>query len=132
MIHSPPDFDALQCDVNALVQYISEHDLKLNVQKCKSLLISRRRKPVCSLAVEVNDQKLDKVNSNKYLGVTISSDLSWSLHISYICSRAKRQLGLLYRRFYSEADTSILKMLYLTLVRPLLEYAVPVWDPPPC
>ena len=36
---------------------------------------------------------------------------------------------MLYRRFYSEADTSILIMLYLTQVRPSLEYVVQVWDP---
>ena len=47
---------ALQCDVSALVQYISEHNLS------KSLLISRRCNPVCSLAVEVNEQPLEKVN----------------------------------------------------------------------
>ena len=129
VIRTPSDFDALQYDVNTLVQYISDHDLKLNVQKCKSLLISRRRNSVCSQPVKINEQPLEKVDLYKYLGVLISSDLSWSQHISYICSRAKRQLGLLYRHFYRDTEPNSLKMLYLTQVRPLLEYAVPVWDP---
>ena len=70
-----------------------------------------------------------KVQSYKYLGVLISSNLSWCNHVSNICSRAKKHLGMLYRRFYRDADCSTLRMLYTTSVRPLLEYAVPVWDP---
>ena len=32
-----------------------------------------------------------------YLGVMISSDLSWSLHISLTCCKLKRFLGFMYR-----------------------------------
>ena len=38
-------------------------------------------------------------------------------------------MGMLYRRFYHDADSSTLRMLYTTFARSLLEYAVPVWDP---
>ena len=76
-----------------------------------------------------NGLPLEKVQSYKYLGVSISSNLSWGNHVSNICSRAKKHLGMLYRRFYRDADSSTLRMLYTTSVRPLLEYAVPVWDP---
>ena len=38
-------------------------------------------------------------------------------------------LGLLYRRFYGYANSESLKQLYLTLVRPHLDYACQVWDP---
>ena len=36
---------------------------------------------------------------------------------------------MLYRQFYNCADTSTIRTLYLTLVRPHLEYASQVWDP---
>ena len=39
---------------------------------------------------------------------------------------ARRVFGLLYRRFYGSTS---LKQLYLSLVRPQLEYACQVWDP---
>ena len=38
-------------------------------------------------------------------------------------------MGMLHRRFYHDADSNTLRMLYTISVRPLLEYAVPVWDP---
>ena len=67
--------------------------------------------------------------SYKYLGVLISYNLSLGNHVSNICSRAKKHMGMLYCRFYHDSDSNTLRMLYTTSVRPLLEYAVPVWDP---
>jgi len=61
--------------------------------------------------------------------VHISSDLSWSNHVSNVCSRAKKQMGMLYYRFYCDCEPNILKTFFTSFVRPLLEYAVSVWDP---
>ena len=40
------------------------------------------------------------VSSYKYLGFTISSDLSWSPHVTNCCNKTCRLIGLLYRCFY--------------------------------
>ena len=52
-----------------------------------------------------------------------------SADITSICSKAKKILGLIYRRFYGSADQTTLKQLYLSLVHPHLEYACQIWDP---
>ena len=62
----------------------------------------------------------------KYLGVWISDDLKWSKHIEQITKKATKQAGLIYRRFYPYSNSGTLKQLYLSQVRPHLEYAVPV------
>ena len=72
---------------------------------------------------------MEKVTCMKYLGVYISSDLSWSIHIDIITSKARRTLGFIYRKFYRNVNSSVLTKLYTTLVRPLLEYCCAVWDP---
>ena len=59
----------------------------------------------------------------------ISSSLSWSPHIDAVCTKARPLLGLLYRRFYGLIDTKGMIELYRALIRPHLEYAVPVWAP---
>ena len=123
------DFQALQNDVNSLVEWISQHNLTLNVRKCKSLLISRKHSPLNSQAVLIGGQPLEKVRAYKYLGILINSDLSWSDHVANVCSNARRHLGLLYRRFYKDAEAATLRVLYITHIRPHLEYATPVWDP---
>ena len=55
--------------------------------------------------------------------------MKWSSHIEVACSKAKRILGLLYRRFYGLADCRTIIQLYLSTVRPHLEYASSLWDP---
>ena len=39
-----------------------------------------------------------------------------------------KHMGMLYRCFYRDCTPDILRTLYISCVRPLLEYAVPVWD----
>ena len=129
VIYCADDFLALQEDVDSLANWITVHHLTLNVRKCKSLLISRKHSHLSGESVTVFGQVLEKVESYKYLGVLINSTLTWSDHISRVCSKARQQLGLLYRQFYGDSNTSTLKALYVTQVRPHLEYAIPVWDP---
>ena len=37
--------------------------------------------------------------------------------------------GMIYRKFYPVCNTATMLQLYVSYIRPLLEYAVPVWDP---
>ena len=43
------------------------------------------------------DETRERVTSYKYLGVLITSTLSWSPHITNVCKRARQQLGIVYR-----------------------------------
>ena len=65
---------------------------------------------------------------HKYLGFMIQCDLTWSNHIRNVCSKARRLVGLLFCQFYHYAESATIKTLYLTLIRPNLEYASVVWD----
>ena len=65
----------------------------------------------------------------KYLGVTLSSSLSWSKHISLVCSKSRRLLGLLYCQFYHHYDPQTPLQLYTSLIRPHLDYCSSIWDP---
>ena len=127
-ISQPSDFIAVQKDVDELGNWLSIYSLTLNAKKCKSLLISRKKQPIEAPAITVEGQPLERVTVYKYLGILITSDLSWSAHIQAITTKARRQTGMPYRRFYKYSQPSTLKALYVALIRPLLEYGVPVWD----
>ena len=71
---------------------------------------------------------LAQVDTYKYLGV-LNNKLSWSRHVETVCSKARKVLGLLYRRFYADCNPSTILQLYITLVRPHMEYACSVWAP---
>ena len=65
----------------------------------------------------------------KDLGITFSSNLSWSQHYAAITAKAYRQLGLIRRTFSSSASVKVKKTLYLTLIRSQLTYCSQVWKP---
>jgi hypothetical protein len=58
----------------------------------------------------------------------VSDKVNWSQHIDSITNNANRTLGFL-RRYLKISSLSIKEQAYNTLVRPLVEYASPVWDP---
>ena len=58
----------------------------------------------------------------------MSKDLSWDNHISITVNKANNLLGLI-KRSVGTTNVNIFSTLYLSLVRPILEYAVPVWCP---
>ena len=121
------DFRLLQQDIDNTSSWTSINHLTLNSAKCKYMVISRKRQPPTPTdTLLVNHSQLEKVTTFKYLGVWISSDLSWSTHVSKVCKNIRRLIGLLYRRFcrYSSPVT-----LYTSYIRPHMEYAVPAWDP---
>ena len=61
----------------------------------------------------------------KYLGVTITSDLSWSPHIANLYNKTRKIIGV----FYKNSNSSTLLKLYLSHIRPHLEYCSAVWNP---
>lgn len=76
----------------------------------------------------ISNTPLTSVDTYKYLGIHISSNLSWQTHTDYVINNANRMLGYL-RRNFSLAPVSLKLLLYKTLVRTKLEYASAIWDP---
>ena len=63
---------------------------------------------VCSIqqpSLTVDSNPLKRVQSYKYLGVLITADLIWFVHLQVISTKAKKLLGMFYRRFYSSTST---------------------------
>ena len=127
VIKNPADFDQLQSDINSVS---SGKHLKFNASKCRQMFISRKKvnslKPPC---FKIEGTALTPTNEYKYLGVTITSDLTWKPHITNICNKTRKLIGLFYRRFYNNCSSQTLLKLYLSYIRPHLEYSSAVWNP---
>ena len=94
------------------------------------MLISRKRyNSLSPPLLYLNATELEQVASYKYLGVIITTNLSWQLHVTSMCKKARKLIGMLYRNFYEHSSSNTLLKLYLTTIRPHLEYASPVWSP---
>ena len=87
-------------------------------------------KDSCSYKVPVyslNTVYLQKVASQKDLGITVSNTLTPTLHIRDINKKAHRKIAMFHRCF-TGLDEAKVSILYQSLVRPALEYASTVWS----
>ena len=77
---------------------------------------------------ELCNEILTTVSHAKYLGITISNDLSWHRHICDIAKKANSILHLISRNLRSCPRAARI-IAYTTLVRPKIEYSSAVWSP---
>ena len=66
------------------------------------------------------------VHSIKLLGVTLSSDLKWDMHIENISTRCK-QLAFLFKQLRISTAVADLSLLIESLLLPVILYAFPAW-----
>ena len=93
--------------------------------KCKILTIGNTEEESVYF---LQNNKLEHCQNEKDLGVNIDNKLNFDHHINYITSKANKVAGLIWRTF-TYIDKEIFKKFYKSFVRPILEYAAPVWSP---
>ena len=126
-ISSEGESITLQNNLHILEKWEQRWNMSFNPSKCQVLHITRAKCPIQTKYI-LHDTVLHTVPSTKYLGVTISDDLSWSPHIDLITKKANQTLGFLKRNIKVH-NQDLESTAYKTLVRPQLEYASTVWSP---
>jgi len=118
--------DNLQNATDQLVRWADKEGMELNAQKTKVMLFGDN---VNKVNVKINDNILDCVASYKYLGVVLDSQMDFAMQVDYAAGKAKRAMvkvgTLIDGRKGIPIHIGI--DLYKALVRPHLEYAIPVW-----
>jgi hypothetical protein len=71
---------------------------------------------------------VERVTSFKLLGLTITNNLNWDEHINAISVKAGRRLHFLKLLKRSSVACDDLLYYYKSIIRPVLEYACPVWQ----
>ena len=94
--------------------------------KCKCMRITRS-KLYGQCSYPINSLPLEQVVTLKHLSVIFSSDLSWKHHVLAIAAKANKILNL-HKRTFGRCSAAIITG-YKSMVRPIIEYACPVWNP---
>ena len=121
-IKDKEDTMKLQRDIDRLGSWARKLGMRFQTVKCNMMQLTRKRikKIHASYTLDLEGTDLENVESIKYLGVTITSDLRWNTHVSNICTKANRTLG----------SPGGKRDAYKGLVCPVLDYGSSVWDPP--
>ena len=120
----------LQTDIDRLGSWARKWGMRFQPVNCNMMQLTRKRIKKIHASYTLEGTDLENVESIKYLGVTITSDLRWNTHVSNVCTKAaNRTLGFLRRNLYS-CPQEVKEAAYKGLVRPVLDYGSSVWDPP--
>jgi hypothetical protein len=122
VIKSQDHRHGLQADLQRVSLWADEWKMVFNVDKCKTMSISRKKLTVDVTYTMKEQSWTMSLRTVKDLGITVSDDLNWRLHISNITSKANKVLGLIKRVCKDLKDPDTRKTLYCSLVLPQLEH----------
>ena len=123
-IKQEDDHQALQKDLKNLEEWANKWGMRFNAKKCYTLSINKSS----TRLYQLNNHILQEVSDNPYLGLQISNDLKWSIHINNVCKKANATLGFL-RRNLRNVPENCRKTAYIALVRSVMEYGATIWNP---
>ena len=127
-IQSVADFHSLQRDLDSLWRWASFNRLPLSVGKCQIMSFSRSRSP-SEFSYCLGGNLLARKTFVKDLGVIFESEWKFSLHIDDVCARSSKMLGFVMRNAHYFDNPSVMRVLYDTLVRSILESGSIIWSP---
>jgi hypothetical protein len=91
--------------------------MRFSTKKCYVLSINNKS----SRYYQLEKHTLQEEQDNPYLGLQISNDLKWSIHINNMCKKANATLGFLRRNLRNVPETC--------RVRSIMEYGAIIWNP---
>ena len=104
--------------------------LSLNKDKTKYTFFHKAREknyiPLKLPSLFINDSKIKRVTSIKYLGVLTDEHLTWKEHVAVIENKVSKNIGLLYRS-RRVLDSMALKNLHFSYIHSYLNYGNIVW-----
>lgn len=121
-------FQILNTNMQKLCLWCSKNLLSLNVSKCSVISFTRRKSPLI-FNYTLDNKEISRVYIIKDLGVLLDSKLSYTNHIEFITNKANRAWGMIRRYAGEFTNPYVIKMLYVSFVRSILEYASIVWYP---
>ncbi|KAI8496520.1 hypothetical protein Bbelb_258190 [Branchiostoma belcheri] len=115
--------------LDAITEWSVPFSLATNGGKTKDMIVSARRKENVPVPPHptVDGKQIERVVTFKLLGVQISADLTWDAHVQYMLSKTRPRIYYLAAARKAGLPPDVLTQIYLSFIRPILEYASPVW-----
>ena len=120
----------IQVVLDNLEAWAVQNKMEINAKNSKEMWISFRKSQELQVpeAIRIRNSEIERVKVFKLLRVHVQSDLKWIAHINEIVARASKQLYFLCVCRKANLPTEVGLTTCITKIRPLLEYASPIWD----
>ena len=122
--------NTLQEDLNRVVDWTRVWLMQLNLEKCKVMHLGRGNpeKEYTMHREGSIPHTLIKTTAERDLGVMVSADMKHHIQTDKATAKGFSVLGQM-RKAFVHRGADVWKRLYMTYVRPHLEYAVAAWNP---
>ena len=108
-------------------RWINCNKLTLNPNKTQVLLIpSSQQQVISTIKLYLNNELIKPIETAKYLGITLDSQLKFNIYISKLLTKISRSIGVMSKiRHYS--PKTVLLNLYFALIHTQLLYRIALW-----
>ena len=108
-------------------KWLDANRLALNMGKTNYVIFhSHARKCDEFTRIKLGSKTISRVNSVKYLGILVDSNLTWKPHITELSKKLARTAGIFFKiRHFTSIETS--KLLYYFLFDSFISYGISIW-----
>ena len=131
VIENEEDAVEIQKDIDSMQKWAKTWQMSFNYDKCKVMHFGKKNREqtyTMSLGQGVQPHVIEKSLVERDLGLMVSCDLKWATQVEKATKAAKAIIAQIKNSF-RYFDAELVRLLYVSLVRPHLEFAVPVWNP---
>ena len=114
--------------ISSSYDWAYKNDMEVNLSKTKEIVMRPPSKIRHLPPLHFPTAQTERVNSVKLLGINLNSDFSWKSHVEAITSKAMQRIYFLKPLRRAGVPQSNLLHFYTGVIRPVLEYAAPVWN----
>lgn len=116
-----------QSDLDVLNVWFQQNLLTINATKTNYMVFAAKNKKIGNhITLKINDQQINKVNEEKYLGLILDSKMTWLPHIQKIKTKLTSLTGAL-RSIARCLPPQVRYTIYNALVKPHIDYLIEAW-----
>lgn len=129
VVNTNEDQERLQSDIDAFTKWANEWKMKFHPSKCKVLHFGGKNLQYhYEMQTSTGRTELAVEHIETDLGILTDNKLTFSNHVAEVAKKANQRLGMI-RRGFRYISSGVMKNLYKSMVRPILEGGVSVWHP---
>uniref|UniRef100_A0A3B1KLM0 Reverse transcriptase domain-containing protein n=1 Tax=Astyanax mexicanus TaxID=7994 RepID=A0A3B1KLM0_ASTMX len=121
------DESSYRQEVEHLEGWCRENNLCINVKKTKEMIVDFRRGKHAHLPVHIGGSVVEVVDCYRYLGVHLTSNLTWSNNTSTLVRKAHQRLYFLRRLRRAGLGSVVLTSFYRCVVESVVCSSINVW-----